>query len=769
MEASFKRVWRKYMNIGMNLSAVSYWGVEEPFVDRFHTAGAWVAKDASGHNVSATLALNADGDPTNLAGVSSLFVSVGVDPKSAPPTDEYVLTFDGDAGKISISNGTIVSQSAGKIVFDYTGGDKTPSVGITFSQLNAASPIGEVHIVRTDQQALFNAGEIFNPDFVSKVSHWGVVRFMDWENTNASPTVSWAGRSTLSDGSWSGPSGANSQGVPLEAMVKLANEAHVDMWYNVPTKADDSYVTNALSYIRDNLDPSLKVHIEYSNEVWNAAFAVHGYAQTQANALWGSGTTVAHGANIYYGYRSAQIADIAHQVFTGTHAGQAIDVLSGQASYSGLMPYMLQGVDKAGLGSAASLFQAYAVAPYFGGELSDHARNSADFTTILHWANSGSAGVDAAFHELEFGGALHSDYSLAVVKGWLASSAAAAQSAGLGLVTYEGGASLDTTTWSSTNQAKIQAFFGTLMNDPRMGTLYSELVSDFKEAGGSDFLAYNDVSSNSKYGYFGVLDSIYQNGSPRYDALIAAGTSTGTETGTGPTSPSEPAVPAPPAPDATPTAGNDALTATAAGGTIHALAGDDTVTGGGGTDLLYGDAGNDSLIGNAGSDQLVGGDGKDTLIGGAGDDNLQGGSGDDVLNGGDGNDRLMGDGGHDVMTGGAGADRFVIPTGCATFTTTGTSAYQTDEITDFTSGTDKLALSFHPAGLISGSAASVDAAAAWAAQALGGHAGTADVAAVTVGSDTYLFYDDHGAGGAIDAAIKLDHIAASGLHITDFA
>ena len=45
----------------------------------------------------------------------------------------------------------------------------------------------------------------------------------------------------------------------------------------------------------------------------------------------------------------------------------------------------------------------------------------------------------------------------------------------------------------------------------------------------------------------------------------------------------------------------------------------------------------------------------------------------------------------------------------------------------------------------------------------------ADVAAVTVGSDTYLFYDDHGAGGTIDAAIKLDHIAASGLHLTDFA
>jgi len=60
----------------MNLSGVSYWGTEEPFIDRFHTAGAWVAKDALGNDVSSKLGLNADGDPTQLTGVSSLFAAV---------------------------------------------------------------------------------------------------------------------------------------------------------------------------------------------------------------------------------------------------------------------------------------------------------------------------------------------------------------------------------------------------------------------------------------------------------------------------------------------------------------------------------------------------------------------------------------------------------------------------------------------------------------------------------------------------------------------
>jgi Ca2+-binding RTX toxin-like protein len=138
------------------------------------------------------------------------------------------------------------------------------------------------------------------------------------------------------------------------------------------------------------------------------------------------------------------------------------------------------------------------------------------------------------------------------------------------------------------------------------------------------------------------------------------------------------------------------------------------------------------------------------------------------MNGGDGNDLLSGDTGHDLMTGGAGTDQFAFTAGQAAFVTTGLSAYVMDEITDFTAGTDKLALGFHPVAILQGSAATVAAAATWAAQALLSHPGATDVAAVTVGSDTYLFYDDHAKGGAIDAGIHLDHVVASGLKLTDF-
>jgi Ca2+-binding RTX toxin-like protein len=71
------------------------------------------------------------------------------------------------------------------------------------------------------------------------------------------------------------------------------------------------------------------------------------------------------------------------------------------------------------------------------------------------------------------------------------------------------------------------------------------------------------------------------------------------------------------------------------------------------------------------------------LLGSRGDDTLTGGAGNDVIVGGAGNDVITGGEGSDILKGGSGADTFVVaaaPSGAAP-----------DRITDFTSGTDKLA------------------------------------------------------------------------------
>jgi hypothetical protein len=46
---------------------------------------------------------------------------------------------------------------------------------------------------------------------------------------------------------------------------------------------------------------------------------------------------------------------------------------------------------------------------------------------------------------------------------------------------------------------------------------------------------------------------------------------------------------------------------------------------------------------------------------------------------------------------------------------------------------------------------------------------TSEVAALQVGSDTFLFYSNLGwPGGAIDSAVKLDHVAAGSIDAHDF-
>jgi Ca2+-binding RTX toxin-like protein len=103
---------------------------------------------------------------------------------------------------------------------------------------------------------------------------------------------------------------------------------------------------------------------------------------------------------------------------------------------------------------------------------------------------------------------------------------------------------------------------------------------------------------------------------------------------------------------------------------------DNRLSGNDAANALNGLAGNDTLNGSRGNDALAGADGADVLAGGAGSDLCKGGVGDDTLGGGKGNDTL---------TGGAGADAL-------RFDTAPTGNGNVDLVTDFASGTDRIAL-----------------------------------------------------------------------------
>ena len=122
------------------------------------------------------------------------------------------------------------------------------------------------------------------------------------------------------------------------------------------------------------------------------------------------------------------------------------------------------------------------------------------------------------------------------------------------------------------------------------------------------------------------------------------------------------------------TIGGDTINGLGGNDNVSGLAGADQINGGDGFDVLSGDADNDVVDGGNDNDLLFGGDGNDQLFGQAGDDSLFGDNGDDQLSGGDGNDSL---------SGGDGDDTFSFQSASA----------GPDEITDFTSGADKIQVS----------------------------------------------------------------------------
>ena len=492
------------LQVGMNLVGIAYWSTEDPFLDKAKMLD-WTSVPAE--NKDAT------GFPNSMpAGKSQLLVST---PLGATGGD-YVLLYKGSlvnssatSNQISFLGTSGIVSTPGRMAFHVD--SRTWIWGI--NAFDPADPIREVHIVRADQETAWKAGAIINPDFVKVIgARFSPHRFMDWGCTNHSTQVHWADRPTPASASWGC--------VPYEVMIAEANASNADAWITLPAMADDDYVRRLVALARDTLAPGLRLHLEYSNEVWNDQFGQTKYAQQQGEAKWGTGGWF---INLqFYGYRAAQVMRIARDAFASQPA-RLVTVWGAFTGYAdpALNDRIQAGVDLAGVGTTRQLFDDYAVTTYFGDQLGSG--DATDQAKILGWANGGEAGMAAAFNELEHGGGLTSNFSIDNVANLLWSvHAGEAKKRGLRLVAYEGGQSGYWFAWPAATQETMTGFLNRLKADPRMGALYRTMTAKFVAVGGAAIAPFNDVGDVSVWGPWGGQPDLIRS-TPQMDALRAIG------------------------------------------------------------------------------------------------------------------------------------------------------------------------------------------------------------------------------------------------------
>lgn len=238
--------------------------------------------------------------------------------------------------------------------------DDNNSMWVQVHSVDAAAPLRQLDCRTSDTPP----DALFDPQYVAGLKGYKVLRFMDWERTNANePAITWPDRRQPASIAY-----AARDGVPAEHMIALANAVGSDVWFSIPWNADDDYVAKFATLVRDQLDPAHKVYVELSNEVWNGGFPVAKQAADEGLRA-GLSSNAQEAQQRRYAQRTVRMMKIWEQVFAA-RPDRLVRVVSTQD----VNPHVAELVFAAP-GLAAHV-DALATAPYFGGDLMQEGRTS---------------------------------------------------------------------------------------------------------------------------------------------------------------------------------------------------------------------------------------------------------------------------------------------------------------------------------------------------------------------------------------------------------
>jgi hypothetical protein len=510
------------MALGMNLEGVSDWSAAWTFTDAFKTSRPWIShafNTATGQESwdgGGEVRLDSKGWPTQLNRWTNaqgqvmeqrlgtlMFRDIG----TAYPAGVYRAEWEGTATVTWGFAATQTEQGKTATGKNYALLKVQPSndgIHMKIAGMNAADPVRNVHLWMPDAGGKSFAGQVwtpgasfspFHPQFLEKLAPFKTIRFMDWGETNLSDITTWSDRRPYDHATQQ--SGDFKNGVAPEYLVALCNELDADAWVNMPHGADDAFVRNFATLVRDTLEPGRKVYVEWSNETWNGGYGYEAFPWvTQQLALPANADL--------NGDRWALVAretrrdfDIWSEVFAG-QTNRITRVVAGQQANS-----WIAGEIASNMGG---YFDAISCAAYMYVSDEAKARFSSN-TTADQVIDALIANQTQAIDWLK-------DHKV------LTDSLAAKLGRPIGFVAYEGGPHLDS--WGAPYQ---QAFFDA-GNSPRMRDAYARLLNGARDAGLDLFQHFNLTGGlyAAPYGAFGALQSMTQPTelAPKYRALLDA-------------------------------------------------------------------------------------------------------------------------------------------------------------------------------------------------------------------------------------------------------
>jgi PA14 domain len=475
--------------MGVNLSGVEDWSYDRFFADVMKSA----RRPSTFGSHEGTPPIDAKGWPASDA---SIVLWQGI----ANMNGSYRLSFTGQADVSTYWGAATVANK------QYDPSTNTTTATITYYPTDTTGLLLNLANTRRTSTSAINSGVTniklmrpispgssvsydpsvtFTQPIKDLVSKFSVVRMMDNTGSNG-----WQGI----NGNWNlrRPADYASQaasgapyGMAWEYAIQFWNETNTDAWVNIPFPADDAFVTQLATLLKNNLAPGRKIYVEFSNELWNGGGAYAAVpnlnaaiAEVQANpnsplnydgvypTRDSSGWTLAQRR---ISLRTAQVSNIFRQVFGDDQMMTRVrPVLMSQFGWSQgwLAPeldFMEDYLDN-------PTYQATPHAPsYYLYGAGGSAYEDAD------WSKGSNTTVDDVFNSMpnNFAQYVRNDMD------WVGAF-------GLKRIAYEGGPSLDNLT---ANQNVPASVLQAAWSDPRMRT---ELVDNHHtwSANGGDLLMY---------------------------------------------------------------------------------------------------------------------------------------------------------------------------------------------------------------------------------------------------------------------------------------